>query len=154
MHPGIAVPFRPHSNYIFAILWSALITELKQVAAAWGEPDALGISSWGGDTLRAEAADKAPRKLLPANPDGDKEISKEIEGLYTKQGLTLVPKTLRAFVTISAVSARERASDKRQCAFCRDWFKLRRRDAVYCSPSCQASDHKRRATIPANNARR
>jgi hypothetical protein len=53
-------------------MWSALITELKQVAAAWGEPDALGISSWGGDTLRAEAADKAPRKLLPANPDGDK----------------------------------------------------------------------------------
>ena len=106
------------------------------------------------DKDRLAAADKALRKLLPADPDGDKEISKEVEVLYTAaQGLTLRPQTLRAFMTISAASARERRISMRQCAYCSDWFELRRSDAFYCSPSCQATDHKRRATNPTENTR-
>jgi hypothetical protein len=130
-----------------AVSWKPLIEALGQVAAAWDEPDALGVSSWGGDTLRAEAADKALRKLLPTDPDAGREISEEIKVLYTRQGLTLWPQTLRAFMVISAASARERGIDMRRCSYCEDWFELRRSDAVYCSPSCQATDHKRRSAL-------
>lgn len=126
---------------------------LRLVAAAWDEPDELGLSSWGGDTLRAEAADKALRRLLPVDPDGDPKIVEEIRVAYTRQGLTLWPQTLRAFMVISAASARERTIAMRQCLYCDDWFELRRSDAVYCSPSCQATDHKRRTTIPVSNTR-
>ena len=125
--------------------WPPFIQALKQVAAAWNEPDALGISDWGGDGPRAEAADKALRKLLPADPDGDPQISNEIDVVYTRQGLTLRPQTLRAFMTISAASARERNISMRRCAYCADWFELRRSDAYYCSPSCQAGDYRRKA---------
>jgi len=132
--------------------WRPLIEALRQVAAAWDEPDEFGVSSWGGDTLRAEAADKALRKLLPIDPDGDLEIRDEIKTVYTRHGLTLWPQTLRAFMVISAADARERSIKMRRCAYCADWFELRRSDAVYCSPSCQAVDHKRRATISNNSS--
>jgi hypothetical protein len=132
--------------------WEPLITALKQVAAAWGEPDVLGISHPSNDSLRVEAADKALRKLLPTDPDGDREISKEVEVAYTPRGLTLRPRTLRAFMVVSAASARERRINMRECLLCRDWFELRRSDAFYCSGSCQAVDHKRRST--ATNSKR
>jgi hypothetical protein len=132
--------------------WRPLIEALRRVAAAWNEPDALGISSWGGDTIREEAADKVLRKLLPTNPDEDPQISEEIKVVYTRHGLTLWPQTLRAFMVISAASARERKIKMRQCAYCDDWFELRRSDAFYCSGSCQATDHKRRTTISNNSS--
>ena len=132
--------------------WGSLIEAFRQVAAAWGEPNELGVSSMSDNKDRLAAADKALRKLLPADPDGDREISKEIEVLYAAQGLTLRPQTLRAFMAISAASARERGISMRECMNCRDWFELRRSDAIFCSPSCQAADHKRRATIPTNKA--
>jgi hypothetical protein len=51
--------------------WGPLIEALRQVAAAWDKPDALGISSLSKDVARLAAADKALRGLLPADPDGD-----------------------------------------------------------------------------------
>ena len=134
--------------------WIPLMEALRQVAAAWDEPDEFGISAWGGDGLRAEIADKALRKLLPVDPDGDPEIRDEIKTVYTRQGLTLWPQTLRAFMVISATHAREHTINMRQCTYCSDWFELRRSDAVYCSPSCQAAGHKRHMTISISNVGR
>jgi hypothetical protein len=133
--------------------WAPLIEGLSQVAAAWDPPDKFGISRWSGDKPRADAADKALRKLLPHDTDGDKQISKEIEVIYFRQSLTLWPQTLRAFMTASAASARAREINMRQCLRCHDWFELRRSDAVYCSPSCQAFDHKMKRAMEERRSR-
>ena len=62
--------------------------------------------------------------------------------------MTLRPQTLRAFMALSAASARERAISMRRCAYCDDWFELRRSDAVYCSAIVvRRRHHKRRATL-------
>ena len=141
---------RPASRSSAYAAWGPLIAALKPVAAAWDAPDASGVSLMTSDKDRLAAADKALRRLLPSDPDGDRTISREIEVHYTAQGTTLAPQTLRAFMAISAASARERGIAMRQCAYCDDWFELRRSDAVYCSGSCQATHHKRRARCNSN----
>jgi hypothetical protein len=123
--------------------WGLLIQRLRLVAAAWDEADELGISSLSDDKHRLVIADRALRLQLPADPDGDRAISQEVEVLYTNRGLTLRPRTLRAFMTVSAASARERGINMRRCMNCLAWFELRRIDAFYCSASCQAVSHKR-----------
>lgn len=124
--------------------WGLLIERLRMVAEAWDEPNERGISSMSRDKYRLEIADKALRLQLSGGVDG--EIRNEIDIQYTDRGLTLRPQTLRAFMTISAASARERGISMKKCLYCSDWFELRRSDAVYCSPSCQATDHKRKNT--------
>src|SRR5262249_37082008 len=59
----------------------------------------------------------------------------------------LVPRAqiLRSFMIASAASALRRGIKMRVCRYCNDWFELRRRDAAYCSGSCQAADYKQRA---------
>jgi hypothetical protein len=132
--------------------WGPLVAALSQVAAAWDTPDDLGVSAITIDRDRLAAADEALRRLLPTDRDGNREIAREIEVQYTAHGITLAPQTLRAFMVISAASARERGIDMRRCAFCSDWLEFRRNDAVHCSPSCQASHHRRRAAVPGANS--
>ena len=132
--------------------WGPLVAALRQVAVAWDAPDDLGVSAITKDRDRLAAADKALGWLLPADPDGDHEIAREIKLQYTAQGITLVPQTLRAFMVISAASARERGIDMRRCAYCADWFELHCDGATYCSPSCQASHQKQRAAVPQANS--
>jgi hypothetical protein len=129
--------------------WISLTRRLRQVALAWNEVDALGISSISDDAQRLAAADQALRILLPKSRDRDRQIVGEIETIYGEHGLTRRPLTLRAFMALSAASARERRIAMRRCAYpnCLDWFELRRTDAIFCSGSCQAADHKRRNQI-------
>jgi len=129
------------------LAWPPLILALNSVAAAWDAPDLSGVSRMTSDRDRLAAADKSLRRLLPSDPDGDRDISQEIEIAYAAQGLTLRPQSLRAFMVLSAAYARERGIAMRRCAYCDDWFELRRSDAFYCSGSCQATHHKRRASL-------
>jgi len=48
----------------------------------------------------------------------------------------------------SAASALRRGVAMKKCAYCADWFELRRTDAFYCSGSCQAADYKQRTMVP------
>jgi hypothetical protein len=125
--------------------WISLTRRLRQVALAWNEADALGISSISDDAQRLAAADQALRLLLPEGRDGEREIVREIETVYGEHGSTARPLTLRAFMVASAANARERRISMRVCAYCADWLEIRRSDQVYCSGSCQAADYKRRS---------
>ena len=120
--------------------WPALIDALDQIADAWDPPDLNNISFISDDRGRLEVAQRALRELAPPDERG----LPEVEWIAHGRGLVPRAQTLKAFMVASAASALRRGVAMKQCAYCDDWFELKRRDAFYCSGSCQAADYKQR----------
>jgi hypothetical protein len=114
---------------------------LDAIAGAWDPLDPNAISFISDDRDRLEVAQHALYEL--ARPD--KEGLQGIEWIAQGRGLVPRARTLQAFMVASAASALRRDVAMKKCAYCDDWFELRRTDAFYCSGSCQAADYKQRA---------
>ena len=121
--------------------WPALMDALDRIADAWDPPDPNDISFISDDRGRLEVAQRALRELAPPDESG----LPEVEWIAHGRGLVPRAQTLRAFMVASAASALRRGVAMKKCAYCADWFELRRTDAFYCSGSCQAADYKQRA---------
>jgi hypothetical protein len=121
--------------------WLALMDALDRIADAWDPPDPNDISFISDDRGRLEGAQRALLELAPPDESG----LPEVEWIAHGRGLVPRAQTLRAFMVASAASALRRGVAMKKCAYCADWFELRRTDAFYCSGSCQAADYKQRA---------
>jgi hypothetical protein len=121
--------------------WGKLWGEFQSVAKAWDPIDGEGVSRISDDAKRlAEANHFCIRFLLPS-------IKDEVELVVDPGGapaLVMSPSKLRAFMVLSAASALRRKMGMRRCLNCDHWFELRRRDARYCSGSCQSLHHKQK----------
>ena len=125
-------------------LWPALMYALDRIAHAWDPPDPNHISFISDDRGRLGVAQRALRELAPPYESG----LPEVEWIAHGRGLVPRAQTLRAFMVASAASALRRGVAMKKCAYCADWFELRRTDAFYCSGSCQAADYKQRTMVP------
>jgi hypothetical protein len=133
--------------------WPALQDPLGDIAAAWDQPDAGGVSHISRDLQRLAEAQDALHGL--ADPDRLTGAGlPDIEWIAQGRGLVPRAKTLQAFMIASAASALERGIAMRRCRKCSDWFELRRSDAVYCSGSCQAAHSKQRAEQESTHGKR
>jgi hypothetical protein len=121
--------------------WLALMDALDRIADAWEPPDPNDISFISDDRGRLQVAQRALRELAPPDESG----LPGVEWIAHGRGLVPRAQTLRAFMVASAASALRRGVAMKKCAYCADWFELRRTDAFYCSGSCQAADYKQRA---------
>jgi len=121
--------------------WPALKAALREIAQAWDPLDPNEISFISNDRDRLEVAQRALYEL--ARPD--KEGLQDVEWIAQGRGLVPRARTLRAFMIASAASALRRGIAMKKCAYCDDFFELKRTDAIYCSGSCQAADYKQRA---------
>src|SRR6516165_10647291 len=124
-------------------LWPDLGATFGKIAQAWEPLDPNGISFISDNPERLEVAQRALRELAPPGPH-EKGLE-DIEWIAQGRGLVPRARTLRAFMIASAASALRRGVAMKKCAYCGDWFELRRTDAFYCSGSCQAADYKQRA---------
>ncbi|MGO6724405.1 MULTISPECIES: hypothetical protein [Rhizobium] len=62
-------------------------------------------------------------------------------GASVRRGLNMhiIPKDLGAYMVASAVLHLENHVAMAVCQHCGDWFELKRRGSMYCSPSCRAA---------------
>ena|SRR5215831_3856458 len=127
--------------------WPALKAALGKIAQAWDPLDPNEISFISDDRDRLKVAERALQELAPPDPDLDPDERglKDIEWIAQGRRLVHRARTLRAFMIASAASALWRSIAMKKCAYCDDFFELKRADAVYCRGSCQAADYKQRA---------
>jgi hypothetical protein len=128
--------------------WPALRAALFGIAQAWDALDPNEISSISRAPQRLALAQDALYELARPDKNGLQDIE------WIAQGRSLIPRarTLQAFMIASAASALKRGVAMRICRRCGDWFELGRTDALYCSGSCQAADHKQRAAQDLSSA--
>ncbi|GLR90949.1 hypothetical protein GCM10007857_76650 [Bradyrhizobium iriomotense] len=116
-------------------LWFGLCGHLRNMAEGWEAEDANRVSHLTDDPGRLNHVTQWWRHF--ALPHYANEISLTVD----PQGSTLpalLPKTLGAYMILSAGSAFARRSPMRRCDHCHSWFELKRSDARFCTASCRA----------------
>jgi hypothetical protein len=116
-------------------LWFGLCGHLRHMAEGWEVEDANGVSRLTDDPGRLNHVTQWWRHFaLPHYAD---QISLTVD----PHGSTLpamMPKTLGAYMILSAGSAFARKAPMRRCDHCHSWFELKRSDARFCTASCRA----------------
>jgi hypothetical protein len=62
--------------------------------------------------------------------------------------LAMRPRTLAAFMSISAASALRRKVLMWTCLHCGHWFEVHRKDALFCTAACRATNGNRKYRQP------
>jgi|GEM_PF-2108051 len=116
-------------------LWLELRGHLHQIAGGWETEDANGVSHRANDPGRSNHVTQWWRHFaLPHYAD---QISVTVDP-HGSTMPALLPKTLGAYMILSAGSAFARKVPMRRCDHCHSWFELKRSDARFCTASCRA----------------
>ena len=114
--------------------WARLQRGLKTIAAAWGAPDADGVSHITDDPkrlaeIRAGIADRdhGPLGVIAADIDPATGF------------LQYRPETLAQYMITSALLMWQERTPMKRCTVCRDWMPFVDKRAMYCSESCKQS---------------
>ena len=122
--------------------WFGIKSTLAGIAWAWSPPDSDGISRIDDPAKWADA------KVMWHDRLG--------EGAGWLTGLELVtdpeerrpfilrPRTLAAYLAVSAASSLYRRADMRTCARCGSWLEINKAHARFCSVSCRTLAHSNR----------
>ena len=124
-----------HQKMTDTTSWIRAAFELRQVAQAWGPPDADGLRHLTKEADRLYEARETLRAMVRTSAGLFDFVPDPTTGLE----LVKRAKTLHGFMMMSAASAFRRGALLRMCRQCADVFEPGRSDAKFCSASCRAA---------------
>ena len=116
---------------------------LGNLSRAWAPPDSEGISVIDPDPARWNEFEIIWRTHTSPWWLGELELIPDPDH---RRPFVLRPKTLAAYMAISAAASLYRKAKMRRCAHCGSWFEFVRAHAQFCSLSCRSLAHDSRRT--------
>jgi hypothetical protein len=116
--------------------WDGVQGHLHHVAQAWEEAGADGLSRVTVDRKRRDVARRWLSHFVLSTVMDDVGVVFDSELRPILQ-----PRTLYAFMALSAASMLRRQALMRRCGHCGIWFEPPRSDALYCSNACRGAHH-------------
>jgi hypothetical protein len=109
---------------------------LHHVAQAWDEVGADGLSRLSPDRRRRDVARRWLSHFVLSG------MTDNIDVIFDSELRPILqPRTLYAFMALSAASMLRRQALMRRCGHCGIWFEPPRIDALYCSNACRGAHH-------------